>query len=73
MPYDESSLLTKITQHLNAAQASGASHSSLALKGGSGVSSGSQNNAAMFLNLNEQLKSSVSMNIYTYKGIVSKH
>ncbi|XP_075156801.1 gamma-tubulin complex component 3 [Haematobia irritans] len=55
LPYDESSLLSKITQHLNAAQASEAAQitSSSNSKG-----SGKQNNAALFLNLNEQLKSS---------------
>ncbi|XP_073830079.1 gamma-tubulin complex component 3 isoform X2 [Musca autumnalis] len=57
MPYDESSLLTKITQHLNAAQASGTTQSSNILKGSTGHGS-SANNAALFLNLNEQLKSS---------------
>uniref|UniRef100_A0A1I8N3G9 Uncharacterized protein n=1 Tax=Musca domestica TaxID=7370 RepID=A0A1I8N3G9_MUSDO len=55
MPYDESSLLTKITQHLNATQASGTAHTASILRGSSG---GSTNNAALFLNLNEQLKSS---------------
>ncbi|XP_013112399.1 gamma-tubulin complex component 3 [Stomoxys calcitrans] len=58
LPYDESSLLSKITQHLNAAQASGISHTQTVSKGLLGNTSGTQSNAALFLNLNEQLKSS---------------
>lgn len=47
LPYDEASLVAKITQHLNTTAAS------------SGVS-GSRSNSSVFLNLHEQLKASVS-------------
>ena len=47
LPYDEASLVAKITQHLSTTESAGAT--------------GSRNNSALFLSLHEQLKSSVGI------------
>ena len=47
LPYDEASLVAKITQHLSTTESAGAI--------------GSRNNSALFLSLHEQLKSSVGI------------
>ncbi|XP_023302267.2 gamma-tubulin complex component 3 [Lucilia cuprina] len=56
LPYDEASLVAKITQHLNTTESSGAATSSSVL--GTSSAGVSRHNSALFLNLHEQLKAS---------------
>lgn len=59
LPYDEASLVAKIAQHLITTESSVATASSSVLTA-SKAASGSNHNSALFLNLHEQLKASVS-------------